>query len=397
VKVVKVNNRRDSTVDSFTPLDGRHYLGVVGKRAYRFRPGGRAEMLPDPVDIHAEPAYAKSESAPGMERLVHDSDLLSFCKPLTDVLVRGCAYGVRGAVTCVETGIQIGRARKAVRAWGDRRIERRPDGSLGFSVAEPFTRLPLTWDLSYGGRDQHAEKALLRRGEPSALGPAAWDAASIPWEALPGVMTYPRNYAGRGFFIDVDPDRMLGTLVPNLDDASDPVEPARMTARDPFDWLDRPAAACYEPIDWFTFPRVAFAVAPEAHPPKRRVHEIALGGLLQEDLEKRGALGPTNARIYNCAPAGLAVCRLVGGERVSLWNLHAMHALLEFDLPGERPRMLIEPPGAGTRELDPLLQTVLVEPDEDRVTLTWTGSLEVAAPYPEEMTRAMRHAVIWPR
>ena len=48
--------------------------------------------------------------------------------------------------------------------------------------------------------------------------------------------------------------------------------------------------------------------------------------------------------------------------------------------------------GAGSRELSPLLQTVLIEPDDERVTLTWTATLAVAAPYPEEMTRTMLSA-----
>jgi hypothetical protein len=101
--------------------------------------------------------------------------------------------------------------------------------------------------------------------------------------------------------------------------------------------------------------------------------------------------------MFNCAPAGLAVCRLEGAERVSLWNTHPNQELLEFDLPGDRPKLLIEPPGVAPRELTPLLQTVLIEPDLDRVTLTWAGVLPVAMPYPQELTASMRHAAVWPR
>jgi Uncharacterized protein conserved in bacteria (DUF2169) len=97
----------------------------------------------------------------------------------------------------------------------------------------------------------------------------------------------------------------------------------------------------------------------------------------------------------NGAPPGLAVCRLEGGERVSLRNLHREHALLEFDLPLAPRRMLLEPPGVAARELLPRLGAVLIEPDRDLVTLTWAGSLEVAAPYPVEMMEAMRHACVW--
>ncbi len=80
---------------------------------------------------------------------------------------------------------------------------------------------------------------------------------------------------------------------------------------------------------------------------------------------------------------------------MSLWNLHPRHELFEIQLPGERPKLLVEPPGCRIYELPPTLQTVYVEPEEARVTLTWAGTLPVAARYPEEMCEVMRKAVQW--
>jgi hypothetical protein len=159
-------------------------------------------------------------------------------------------------------------------------------------------------------------------------------------------------------------------------------------------------AACYAPIDAFTFPRAMFLIPPAFDPPARPVHELLIGALAREDMERKLDLRnliPTDRRMFNAAPAGLAVCRLEGGERVSLWNLHAAHDLLEFDLPADRPKLVLEPPGVAPRELPATLGTVLIEPDEGRVTLTWAGVLAVAAPYPDEMTASMRHAAMWPR
>ncbi len=103
-----------------------------------------------------------------------------------------------------------------------------------------------------------------------------------------------------------------------------PVTPDRLLSATTTDWIDRPVAACYEPIDVFTFPRAAFLIRPACDPPQRPVHELSVGAVLREDLEKkldrRNLMSP---RMYNAAPAGLAVCRLEGAERVSLWNMHA--------------------------------------------------------------------------
>jgi hypothetical protein len=40
---------------------------------------------------------------------------------------------------------------------------------------------------------------------------------------------------------------------------------------------------------------------------------------------------------------------------------------------------------------------VLLEPEIDRVTLTWAGALPVAAVYPDAMVDEMRHGVVWSR
>jgi hypothetical protein len=140
-----------------------------------------------------------------------------------------------------------------------------------------------------------------------------------------------------------------------------------------------------------------FFIPPEFREGKRPVQEIALGALLREDLARKPVmLSPHDSRVHNSAAPGLAVCRLHGGERVKLWNLHPHHELLEFDLPGHAPRLVVELPGVGTRELPAVLHTVLIEPDADRVTLAWAGSLEVAIPYPEDLTHRMSRAALWP-
>ncbi len=211
-------------------------------------------------------------------------------------------------------------------------------------------------------------------------------------------VSYPRNIAGRGFFIDMDRERLEGAALPNLEDPADPVVPERLLIADILDWMDLPVAACFEPIDAFTFPRAVFMLPHASNPPKRPLYELSADALLKADLEDtRLAKLPPNPRLYNCAPSRLAVCRLQGGERVSLKNLDPKRDVLEFELPGERPRMLLEPPGCPVAGLSPLLQTVFIEPDEERVTLTWAGTLETAAPFPREMAREIRHAAMFER
>jgi hypothetical protein len=238
--------------------------------------------------------------------------------------------------------------------------------------------MPLSWERAFGGQD-------------------APPPGSIWGELFPEVpVTYPRNAYGQGFFLDRDRKRAHDSPAPNLDDPDDPVTPERLFAPAPGAWLDLPVAACFEPIDWCTFPRSAFGPAVPAEVPVREVFEVRTGACSRADAVRRGARAPY-LRIFNCAPAGLAQARLRGGERVVLWHVHRSAPMVEFDLPRERPRLYLKPRGCHAHELAAQLQTVLIEPDEDRVTLTWSGTLDVAAPYPEEMCITMERAVRWER
>jgi hypothetical protein len=359
-------------------------LGVLVKRSYRIEPGARATPLQDQPEVYAD---AVEDEVAGSESFaVHETDWFAFLRPRTDVLLRGSAHSPRGNVTSVTTSVRVGESHKRIRAQGDRRLRVTGVDRLDATAAEGFSCLPIDWPYAYGGRDRRAE----------ALIDADPNASEI--DKL-GVCTYPRNPAGRGFMIDAERDRLEGLLLPNLDDPVDPVEPERLLAKSPLDWIDRPVAASYGPIGIQTFPRCMFyLLRPDWSPAARPIRELSLGWLAEQGLrEPTTLLAPIDPRLACTAPAGLAACRLEGHERVELENLHREHSRLEFDLPAERPRLFIEPSNVPRRELYATLQTLLIEPDQDRITLTWTGAMPVAAVFPESMCQEMNHAVSFER
>lgn len=390
-----------SAIHSYRFPTGKCYLSLTVKRSYRIRKGARAEVSSEEQPIIEEPIYEESINPGAFHRLVHDTDRFCPEKVLTDVLVRGSAYSTARPMTSLTAGISVGAAKKEVRVIGDRHIELGPQGSIAFSNPTPFQKIALLWDYAFGGRDAYAEAKLSATGnafQRSRKGLAAL-AGGMPNPKEGGYsISYPRNISGRGFFLDMDRERLQGAPLPNLEDPSDPVSPDRIVLQDVLDWMDLPVAACFEPIDAMTFPRTIFMAPHAANAPKRPVHELSSGAILRADLDDQRFpnLAP-NPRLFQCAPAGLAVCRLAGNERVSLWNMHPVHALLEFELPGERPRLLLEPPGCEAAELQSHLATVFIEPDRERLTLTWSAKLEVAAPYPEEMIPKIRHAATFGR
>jgi hypothetical protein len=379
-------------VTTFHAHDGKSYLCLTAKRAYSIRQGERAEPLAEVPPIVSEAEYTASESA-AAERLVADSDLFPGLKPVTDVIVRGTAYSHRGAATSFRASVRVGPVARTVQVWGDRTIELGRGGALTFSTPRPVASVPLVWDRAYGGRDEHAEEKLYAPRGAGALSPRDGRPARM------GPLTYPRNPAGRGFFVDVDRERMAGRPAPNLEDPLDPVTPDRLAAPSYRAWIDCPAAGCFEPIDVFTFPRAVFFLPAAFERPKRELHEERIGVVSLEEIDRRmtGFDGRVDPRAFNGAAPGMAKVRLAGGERAELQNLHPRHPIFEFDLPGDVPELLLEPPGVRPCQLAPSLQTVLIEAERDRVTLTWAGLLEVAMPYPEERVESMRRAVVWDR
>lgn len=382
--------------DFRSPLDGHHYLSLIVRRTYRILPGRRVELARDQTPLELEREYESSTNPGALDRLARESDLLAPLRPFTDVVLRGSAWATAGSVTSLDTHVEIGDRRKSVRVIGDREISMGAKGTVFFSAPEPFRSMPLTWDHAYGGCDTHAEAKLLppRRRRWSAEPPDGMDGAQP--ERLRGRLSYPRNGSGRGYFFDLDRERLDRQSLPNLEDPEDPVTPDRILTTGSLDWMDRPSAACYDVIDILTFPRAAFLLPPDSDPPARPIREVATGHLtIDEARPEPNPTFPKGPRVYNAAPAGLAHMRLQGRERVRLTGLHPKQHSVELELPGVRPRLFIEPPNVARRELQTSLASVIIEAEEDRVSLIWCGALRVAAPYPDDQKANVRHEAIF--
>lgn len=374
-------------------------LAVLARRSYKIIPDARPEPLREHLPFVMEPVYADSINSGAGPRLLMDSDRFCPEKPCTDVLVLGSAYAPNGPVSELLVSVSVGAAYKQLRITGDRKIVLESGGRIAFTKPEPFERMEVSMDHAFGGRDTYAEAQM--SAVPAGFGRRRSGLSSLreppsnPKEDGYGI-SYPRNISGRGFFIDMDRERLEGARLPNIEDPEDLLRPERLLIRDPLDWMDLPVAAGFGPIDYLTFPRALYVLPHAANAPKMPVHEVKRGVVSKADMDAALPLGaPPNPRLYNCAPAGLGSARLQGGERVVLTHLHPVHARLSFELPADKPRMLMEPPGCAVSELETRLQTVWIEPDEMRLTLIWAGALETAARFPQAMADTIRHAAVF--
>src|SRR5690606_18702416 len=168
----------------------------------------------------------------------------------------------RRPTTRCSVRLKVGTLDKTVYVWGDRRLA---SGLLGIAMTkpEPFGKMPLTWERTYGGWDRVETKQ-------------AWEAS---------------NPAGRGFAIK--PSHLDDTMAPNVEYPGSPY-------RGP----NSGRAAAFGPVAHHWQPRVRY------------------GGTYDTRWqETRNPLPPVDfdRRYYRCAPEDQQTkTPLVGHEEVTL-------------------------------------------------------------------------------
>ena len=241
----------------------------------------------------------------------------------TDVALVGSAHAPRGrAVPEMLCALGVARRRKVVRVVGDRTWR----GAVGGATPPaPFASMPLLYERAFGGRDQ--------QGAPASGGFAAEE----------------RNPVGVGFRAVRRLRSGAGVRLPNLED---PHCPWRTLG-------DRP-------------PPAGFGFIAPSWQPRRRY----AGTYDEAWAATRAPFLPRDfdPRFANAASAGLTFEEgLRGGEAIALDGV-SREAALRSVVPALRPR--VEVIAAGTREAPPVqLETLLLEPDERRMSLTWRAAL----------------------
>ncbi len=323
--------------------DGTPIISVIGRRTYDIAPGAVT-----PAEEQEPVCTADTFADPDNElyaEVIAETDLIPY-KPTTDVVLLGKARAPRGRkVYHIDCTVQAGPLARTVRVFGDRRAELRALRGAVIGDPQPFTEMELGYRRAYGGMAKDKNGTLF---------------------------SFFPNPIGVGFAIKggLDDDREL--RLPNVEDPDSPVTPDTLVLTKYEQWADAPKPAGLGWTRRTFYPRYTYA------------------GVLPEYLEAcykaRDAMKAKNPqaasieirtmdyRVYQGASDGLWGRQLRGDEPVCLTHLDADYPRFEFTLPGERPTITLDL-GDGPRELEPALQTVIIDKETNRLAMVWRGAM----------------------
>ena len=309
--------RMPADVTVHTEIDGREALVVVVKGTFQIPGDATAIRLYDEQQplVMSDVFYGE----PGKSAPRYEVDFAPR-KIRCDVLLNAAAHAPGGRpATRVTAGVRIGSWSKSFDVVGDRCWLSGVSG-LTRSLTAPFTAMPITYDRAFGGTDDK---------HPDASHHAAFMA----------------NPVGRGFHKQTASKYIDGTPLPNTEETGNPVTG--------FDGNYRPMS--FGPIGRHWHPRVAYAGTYDQY----WIDNVF--PFLPSDFDDR---------YFQAAPPDQQLPKPLGEQRVILLNL-TPDGRREFVIPAIAAPIVVFPKRGGREDLTGDLDTVVIEPDDDRVTLTW--------------------------
>jgi hypothetical protein len=332
---------------------GRDVFSVMVKRSYRLsnrQIARRAEI--DQVFRAADEHY---DGDPDGCTVKHESETAAY-KAACDVVIVGKAHAPNGVPAQQMTvSVAVAGREKSLLITGNRQSYHREGQAPVFSDPRPFLTMEIRYDFAYGGRDEIS-------------------LADVPFH-------YPRNPMGKGVALHNLRAVIEGMPLPNVEDPNDVLTPDRVVIDDPARWHLQPIphGLGWRQRNWY--PRDALLGSYPAFLPVGTVTAEEQMGLLQRNqiaLAKQCRLAPFEAGFNNGASIGLIFGALRGDERITLRGL-TPDSLLEFQLPGETPKMALDL-GEGLIPLQTRLQTISIRPDESAMDIIWCGAQTYPGP-----------------
>lgn len=366
--------------------DGSPVLVVLAKRTYTVDEAGRCTPAPEQPGLLEAPVWDPERP----DLLLADTDMFLH-KLRTDVVVQGHVHG-DGQAGSLRAGVVVAGRRKPLLVHGERRCTIGYNGEVVFSEPTAIERVPLRYTHAYGGRDavHEAKYGNPLRGDPDCRGmsPEEIDAGS-PY-------LYPRNPCGRGYLIQVTRAAVEALELPQIEVPDDPLRPRRLAVGSADRWSRMPLPAGTDWVDYAWYPRIAFlGVVPACERFTEPPAEVTLG-LVPPELAAGDGVKPPGSEfeLGSGASLGLQLPLLRGGEPVELEHIHPRRTAWRTAVPPP-PALAIDGRKGKLVAVEPVLHTLVLEPDRGRVTVVWRGQGPATRRHAPDELRRMPMRADW--
>jgi hypothetical protein len=285
-----------------------------------------------PENLHQQPQMAEKQAPlvmadvftgePGASATLCESEFAPF-KPRCDVLLNGSAYAPGGRAQETAVALRVGAMHKSFNVVGDRVWDK-----VLFSVTpsdpQPFAVMPISYNRAYGGVDEAPDDPEKRQA-------------------------YDKNPVGVGYYPLTRGKNLLGKPLPNTAEIGKPVN----------NTTGRHTPMSFGALGRNFEPRPAYA-----------------GTYDQDWVDNVFPFLPADfdPLYYQSAPQDQQMDYPAGGEEVELTNLtpggQAKFHLPKVDVPVEFTNAAYE-----RTEVRATLDTIIIEPDLQRLMLVWRASM----------------------
>lgn len=166
-------------------LEGKPKLTVIVKATFSIKSDGTVADAPEPLPVFTQDQHFRDDPNATVR---FESDLVPF-KPRADVVLVGQAHAPHGELaTQVDVSLRVGRLKKTIRVFGDRKWQFASRVSLVPHVTppEPFETMDLVYERAFGGIDPAAARYCPENlAGTSLVGAVTW--ASVQDRQLPNL------------------------------------------------------------------------------------------------------------------------------------------------------------------------------------------------------------------
>lgn len=365
-----------------------NFLSVIVKKSYAISDDGFCKELEAAVPLQMNFEFDSENE----NLLINDTDLY-LKKPFTDLVIKGHARSgdsIKSSEVVVEVSGQERILKLSV--FGKRFAYRNLNGKILFTETEPVEKVPLEYNYAYGGVD--------KAGEEKFEFPDQKLMESIPdfdWRSV-SPYRYPRNTCGKGYLVENNLSALEHIELPNIEDPQMMLTPSNLILEKPGNWIYQPMPRATSWVNPEWFPRIAyFGVLPtfDANFQLKMLPELLQKFVERDILVDKPVMEKMNDRAANGASLGLQFRYLAGDESIKLTNIHIKKREFILKLPNDRPKIWVDGRNGKLLATVPVIHTIVIEPDENRVSIVWRGAGAAIRPYHEEELKTMPYKVEW--